>query len=248
MAVFTSFLDVLPDPNNSIGNAGQVGGTAGPGFKSVRLTSEQPVVSNRTNSGRYIARALATQRFNINITYNEMTRTEFEPIYNFLLQKQGGLKPFFVQLPQNLATQNANFATFSNTHAASPVVTATADIAAGATSFLVNIGGSWSSSSNGTPLPGDLFTTSTANSNHTKVYQVVRVETTADYLQGETQPSTSQLRLHVIPGIQKAIAQGNTSKFQFHNPKIKVIVKSKQEYSLGVNNLYQFSLNLEEVQ
>ena len=248
MAAFSTFLDVLPDPNHSIGIAGQTGGSAGPGFKSIQVSSEQPIVSNRTNSGRYLARALSTQRFNLRITYNELTREQFEPVHNFLLQKQGGLLPFFVSLPQNVNSRNSNFATFSSTNAASPVVTAVADIPAGATNFLVNLAGSWSASSNGTPMPGDMFTTITSNSNHSKTYQVVRVETSTDYLTGSTAPSSSQVRLHVVPGIQKAIASGTSSKFQFYNPKMKVIVKSKQEYSLGVDNLYKFSLSLEEVQ
>ena len=41
MAQFTSFLDILPDPNNPIGNAGQAGGTDGPGFATVKLSSNK---------------------------------------------------------------------------------------------------------------------------------------------------------------------------------------------------------------
>jgi len=79
MAVFTSFQDVLPDPNNSIGNAGQATGSAGPGFASVKVTSEQPYMSTRTNSGRLLARAQAAHKWKINIKYNPMTRAEFVP-------------------------------------------------------------------------------------------------------------------------------------------------------------------------
>ena len=49
MATFTSFLDILPDPNNPIGDAGQAlatdatpAGVAGPGFKTVKILSSQP--------------------------------------------------------------------------------------------------------------------------------------------------------------------------------------------------------------
>jgi len=36
--------------------------------------------------------------------------------------------------------------------------------------------------------------------------------------------------------------------FIFHNPLIKVIAKDSQKYSLNTNNLYNYSLSLEEVQ
>lgn len=52
-----AFQNVLPDPNNTIGDTGKatVGG-AGPGYKSVSVTSKQDVMNERTNSGRLITR------------------------------------------------------------------------------------------------------------------------------------------------------------------------------------------------
>ena len=71
MATFTSFLDVLPDPTNPIGSAGQSlstgsGGVAGPGYASVTFSSQAPIQVSRTNSGRVITRAAAGHRWNIN--------------------------------------------------------------------------------------------------------------------------------------------------------------------------------------
>ena len=43
---FSSFQNILPDPNNTIGEAGQAAGTAGPGFATVSLTSEQPTMKD----------------------------------------------------------------------------------------------------------------------------------------------------------------------------------------------------------
>ena len=110
MATFTSFLDVLPSPTQPIGTAGQSlstgsGGTNGPGYASVTFSSEAPVQMSRTNSGRVITRAIAGHKWNIEIKYNPMTRDEFEPIYSFLLEKNGRLNPFFVQLPQNMSSR-----------------------------------------------------------------------------------------------------------------------------------------------
>ena len=76
---------------------------------------------------------------------------------------------------------------------------------------------------------------------------VNRVETNADYQTGTTQPANTQVRVHFTPGLSKSIATGDD--FVFHNPLIKVIMTADiQEYSLNTNNLYSFSLSLEEVQ
>ena len=117
MATFTEFTNILPDPNNAIGESGQAGGTAGPGYSSVKLASEHQMMNTRTNSGRLISREVSGHKWNIDISYNPMTRDEFEPIYSFLLQKRGSLTPFFVSLPQYKAPRDTTFATFvaSNT-------------------------------------------------------------------------------------------------------------------------------------
>ena len=115
MAAFTNFQDVLPDPNNTIGDAGQVAGTAGPGYASVRLSSENSTMRTRTNSGRLISRAIGYHLWKISIEYNPMTREDFQRIYNFLIHKRGGLTPFFVSLPQYRIPQDSAFADFIGT-------------------------------------------------------------------------------------------------------------------------------------
>ena len=244
MASFSSFQNILPDPNNEIGDAGQVSGTAGPGFASVSISSEQKTLRDRTNSGRILARAKTGHKWNIKIKYNPMTRADFEPVYNFLLHRRGALNPFFVSLPQYRTPQDSTFATFSAT-AVNKLQSSAALVAAGATSLTMYKTG-YSYTANGTPRPGDLFTVNGANSNHKKAYMVNRVETYDDYL-GSAQPSTNQVRVHFTPGLSRSVV-GNDD-FIFHNPLIKVIMTTDiQEYSLNTNNLYSFSLSLEEVQ
>jgi len=108
-----AYQTILPDPNNPIGNAGQNTGTDGPGYRSVQLTSNSKIMKTRTNSGRVVARAVSGQHWELAISYNPLTRAEFEPIYNFLLNQRGGLKPFFVSLPQYRVPQNAVFAAYA---------------------------------------------------------------------------------------------------------------------------------------
>ena len=282
-----TYQTILPDPNNPIGSAGQNTGTAGPGYASVKLTSKSPIMKTRTNSGRLVGRAIVGHSWEIGLGYNPMTRLEFEPIYNFLLQRRGGLKPFFVSLPQYRVPQDSVFAayalanltivktnlvatdvlagnnyiiatpgntTWTNIGApastsgtpftATEVGTGTGNVqaAAGSTSLLVD----GLTASNGSPSPGDLFTITDANdANHTKTYRVTQIETNTVY--DDLQPQTTERIIHFIPGLQKATY--NNAILNFHNPLIRVTLASDvQEYSLGTNGLYTFSLKLEEAQ
>lgn len=201
--------DILPDPYHTITPAGEEGGIAGPGFASVKISSEQPIMRDRTNSGRLISRTAAYHKWSIDIGYNPMTKTEFDPVYTFLLHKQGTLKPFFVSLPQ-YRVQNIDNRTF------------TASAVAGATTISCATTGI---------VVGALFRINATDSSHTKAYMVTRVGASS---------------ITILPGLAKAVE--DNAGIQFADPTIKVIQTSDvQEYSLGTNNLYSFSLKLEEV-
>ena len=232
MAAFSSFSNRLPDPNFSIEETGKGGsGTAGPGFASVQFTSNQPVAISRTNSGRVTTRAIAGHNWKIAITYNPMTRDEFEPVYAFLQERRGRLKPFEIVLPQYNTPRN----TVTSTIAVDGAITA------GATNFMVD------GVSSGSLRPGDMFNfTDSANSNHKKVYQVTRVLTSTDYLTGNQPTDSSHRVYYVTPSIEKSVSNNSTLDY---TPTFRVMQTSDTvEYSLGTNNLYQFSLNLEEAQ
>ena len=243
MSTFSTFLDILPDPNNPIGISGQPlstgsGGTNGPGFASISFSSEAPIQISRTNSGRVLTRSIAGHKWSIQIKYNPMTRDQFEPVFSFLLEKNGRLNPFFVKLPQQANSRNAAF-----TSANSTITTATT--AAAGTGFLLQSGHSTTEATQ--PQPGDMFTITDSNDSlHTKAYRVTRVLSNATYQSGGTQPSTSQRLVYFTPHLQRAVAQGATCDY---TPLIRVMLKSDvQSYSLGTNNLFEFSLNLEEAQ
>ena len=243
MATFTSFLDILPDPNNKIGDAGQAlgSGTAGPGFASINFSSQAPTQVSRTNSGRVITRRVAGQRWDIAITYNPMTRDEFEPVYNFLLHR-GRLDPFYVQLPNQYKGRVSAFAT----HTSSNTPTAASALNQGA-QFMLQAGHSTTQTT--TPKPGDMFTiTDTTDSLHTKAYRVTRVMNNADYHSGlHSQPTTAQRLVYFSPPLQRSVSSG--AGIDYYQPLFRVILKGDVlEYSLGTNNLYQFQLNLEEAQ
>lgn len=236
MSNFNAFANRLPDPAYKITEAGDnhSSGTAGPGFASVKFTSEQPVSISRTNSGRVISRAIVGHRWKINISYNPMTREEFEPVYSFLLEKRGRLKPFFISLPQYNSPRTSTSGTISVDGA----------ITAGASNFKVDGFGSVT----GGLRPGDMFNFNSSNSNHKKAYQITRVLTNADYLTGGTQPASDERIYYVTPPIEKAVEDNATINYG-SNTLIRVVQTADvQEYNLGTNNLYEFSLSLEEAQ
>lgn len=249
MATFNNFTNILPDPTYGISYSGdssasQTGFTLGPGYASVKFKSNQPYLKHLTNSGRLIARTVAAQKWEIEITYNPMTREDFEPIYTFLLQRQGPLNPFFVSLPQYEIPKNSSFATYSQTNNLTP----DSSYAAGELIFMLEKVGYAPEGASGIPTPGDLFNIdSTTYSNHKKTYMVTRVETASTYQSGTAAPSSTQVKVHFIPSLQKSVVASD--EIIFYKPLIKVVLDSEiQEYSLNTNNLYTFSLKLQEVQ
>ena len=96
--------------------------------------------------------------------------------------------------------------------------------------------------------PGDMINFSdSGNSNHKKAYKIVRFHTNANKLASDSAlDSSDERRIYVVPPVEKDVA--NNSTLTYTNPLIRVVQTSDvQEYSLGTNNLYTFSLNLEEV-
>lgn len=234
---FSNFTDRLPDPNWTIHDSGEGHAsnyTAGPGFASVAFSSEQPVSISRTNSGRVMSRAIVGQRWKIKISYNPMTRAQFEPVYNFLLEKRGRLKPFFITLPQHTPRS-----TTSSTY------TVQSNLTAGTDNILCTV----SSDANANLKPGDMITIAdSGNSNHKKAYQIVRVNDSTNKLSSDSAlNTTTERRLYIVPPLAKAV--NSSATLSYATPLIRVVQTADvQEYSIGTNNLYEFSLNLEEAQ
>ena len=245
-----SFTDRLPDPNWTIDTTGAGHAssyTAGPGFKSIKFSSKAPIQVSRTNSGRVITRSIAGHTWKIGITYNPMTREEFEPIYSFLLQKKGRLNPFYILLPNQKESRNEDFRDHLTTQ-----------LAANA-NFAVKVDGplnagievmkqdGHNATSATQPQPGDMFTiTNPYDSLHTKAYRITRVTNNTNYLTG-SQPATDERYVYFTPNLQRATA--DNSVINYTNPLIRVILtKDIQEFSLGTNNLYTFGLQLEDAQ
>lgn len=229
---------VLPSPDYTITDAGtdDVGGTTGPGFASVRLSSNFNTMTDRTNSGRLLTRAVAYHLWNIAITYNPMTRAEFDPVYSFLMQRRGGLLPFFVELPQYRNPKSSTFSTTCNT---TTFTLGGAYRTAGSVDLTFSGNNGYSYSATNCPKPGDIFSLSaTSFTNCYKVYIVTSVT-----------GSGSTFTIKCSPGLEKdftALSAGTVTA-KFKNVKFRVVAsKDIQEYSLNTENLYSFGLELEE--
>jgi hypothetical protein len=220
------FLDTLPDPTFKMGIAGDddASGTPGPGFASVKLKSVQPMISTDVNSRRHEKDTSFYHKWEIAITYNPLTCLQFHPVYTFLALKKNTLEPFYVSLPQysgQLTTEKVSLSGYTYPKGFDAIDVEDVDTAPVTTQ------------------PGQLFT---IGSNE-KVYMTTRVETPSDFVL--TLAGGSDERLYFTPSLLEDIT--DTSLY-FLNRKIKVRqVGNTVEYALKSNNLFQFSLRLEEV-
>ena len=248
MSNFASFANVLPDPANYISDSGSAvsgdtGAVYGPGFASVKFTSNAPTMVSKTNSGRLVSRRVAGQNWKISIKYNPMTRDQFEPIYNFLLF-HGRLNPFYVRLPQ-YQTSRHSIGNSSFDYQLDNGRTISTDGVHNAGANYILTDGYGSATTTDGPRPGDMFTiTDDTDTLHTKAYRVVRVEDNTNW-HGSTQPAAGERRLWIHPNLARQTATAKVVNFA--SPQIRVIMSGDViEYNLKTDNLYTFGLNLEE--
>lgn len=242
MATFATFNNRLPDPTFLVSDAGSVeaSGSKAAGFASVSMSSNRPVQVSRTLSGRGVHSTSGSHHWEVNISYNPMKKEQFDPIMSFLEARNGRLSPFFVVLPQHSRPKNSTFAA----HVGANTIRAVGAHVADSSTLLIDTPSTFPASAS----PMDCFTiTDSTDVNHLKFYRVTRVETNALYQAGTTQPTTSQLRLHIMPPLVRPVA--DNSVINWINPQMRVFQKSEVlEYQLSTDNLYQFQLSLEEIQ
>jgi hypothetical protein len=238
------FLDILPDPNYRIDSAGfedATGGVAGPGFIKVNLSASQKKDRDFTIAGKMVNRANMYHSWLIGLNYNPLTKAQFDPVYNFLMEKKSSQKSFYVSLPQYKLPKDSDFALFVQNN--TPTVSGA--VSAGVSSFEIT-DPAWSSndySSSGLPDLGDVFNIiDPNNSAHTKTYMITRVETYDTYKNAVT---SGNIRIHFKPGLQRKITNG--ASIEFNDPLFHVYQSSDvQEHQLNAEGLYDFSVSLIE--
>ena len=211
--------NVLPDPNNNITPSGESSGTgavAGPGFSAVTLTSQQPYVMNRSNSGLAFKSINRYQKFMVDIKYNSLTKSEFNVVYPFLLQRQATLEAFFVELPQ-----------YGNSNAGTKNITLSSTVAAGSTELTLN-------NINSIAVADMFFITDPQDDVHVKTYKVTKINGTTITI---TPPLQRKLD-HTLSGTRQV--SFGTPKMRV------CVMGSDIQYSVDAKGLYSFSVKLEE--
>lgn len=241
MAAFSTFNNRLPDPTFGVNDAGAVdaAGSLGPGFMQVTVTGVQPTQLQTTISGRGVNINSGAHHWEIGINYNPIRRDQFDVVASFLESRNSRLNPFFVVLPQYSAPKDLNFATFVTNNQ----VTVTNATSAGSQYMLIGA----ATAIIGTAKPGDFFTITDPNdTNHVKVYKVTMVETPTTYYTPYTAVPAGFLRIHFNPPLTRFTSAG--SVVNFIDPAFRVIQKDDTfQYQLGVDNLYQIQLQLQEI-
>jgi hypothetical protein len=199
-----TFSNILPDPVNKITNAGvydNTTGSQGPGFASISLRSVRDTQVSRTVSGRGVTRSSGGQYWEMDINYHPMTRAQFEPVYSFLLSRNGRKDPFYIALPEYAAPRSPAFAACVTT---TPIYV-DLDTLAGSSSITIR-----HPSIAGDPSPGDLFNIQDSNNvNHTKAYRVTRVENSIIYETAGLE--ATQRRIWFTPELSKTTYKGLTA-------------------------------------
>jgi hypothetical protein len=223
MVGFTSFSDILPDPVNTMGQAGQSDPAAvAGGFASIRLRSVDSLNSITTNSGRRTTTPASYHKWTIDINYSPMTREAFQPIYTFLTFRKTIMKPFYIDLPNYNTQVNTDTTMFYDTPKGEPYAIVATTVGGTQPPQIFNIG------------------------LETKIYMVTRAETNSNFMDAYPQPGVGHERYHITPSLANDVASGTA--LNFSDPMFYVQqLGNIAEYSLGANNLYSFSLKLEEV-
>lgn len=245
MAIFSSFNNRLPDPTFAVSTAGaqDILGKKGPGFAGVTVRSVRPAQVSRTVSGRGVHRETGAQHWELNITYNPMKRDDFDVVSTFLESRNGRLRPFYVVLPQYSRPKDPTFAFY----AASNSITVYQAHSAGDSTVHMKTPTSLLAI-NAWPKPGDYFNIDDpGNVNHKKAYKVVAVENTNNRHTSTPALGSTDILVHCMPPLRRDVA--HLAVVRWINPEFRVIQKSDvMEYALDKDGLFQFSLDLEEIQ
>jgi hypothetical protein len=70
-----------------------------PEFASVGFASEQKTITSTTDSGKMFSVQVDGQRFKFSASYPPMNRSEFAPVYAFIMKQRSQKETFQIALP-----------------------------------------------------------------------------------------------------------------------------------------------------
>ena len=70
-----------------------------PEFRSLNFSSEQKTLTSTTDSGKMFSTQVDGQRFKFSATYPPMSRSDFAPVYAFIMKQRSQKETFQISLP-----------------------------------------------------------------------------------------------------------------------------------------------------
>ena len=187
-----------------------------PVFNAMNFKSEVNTLISVSDSGRRFARQIDNQRWKFTCSYKLLTRAEFAPILAFIT-KQKGQKETFTVIPPKIKD------------------------ALGSETTTISVNGSHTAGDNTIAIDG--FNADSAGSlkagdfikfaNHTKVYMVV----------ADVTPSSNAATVTIEPPLIEALANDETVTYD-DVPFTVYLESSVQQYSLGINDLYNYEFDV----
>ena len=188
-----------------------------PEFSSIGFSSEQATITSTTDSGKMFAVQIDGQRFKFSASYPPMNRSEFAPVYAFIMKQRSQKETFQIALP-DLKNAKGDVSSLISTDGNHTAGDTTIDIQ--------NI-------TNGTNLKAGDFI---KFESHTKVYLVVE-DATGDVSDTAT--------LTIEPPLREDVPNGNTIVYDGVEFTVR-LTNDVQEFNTGDLDLYRFEVDFIE--
>ena len=187
-----------------------------PVFNAMNFKSEVNTLVSVSDSGRRFARQIDNQKWKFTCSYKLLTRTEFAPILAFIT-KQRGQKETFTVIPPKIKDALGSETT---------TISVNGSHTAGDTTIAID---GFNADSAGSLKAGDFI----KFQNHSKVYMVV----------ADVTPSSNAATVTIEPPLIEALANDETVTYD-DVPFTVYLESSVQQYSLGINDLYNYDFDV----
>ena len=187
-----------------------------PVFNAMNFKDESNTLISISDSGRRFARKIDNQRWKFTCQYTNLTRAEFAPILAFITKQRGQKETFTVIPPKIKDAQGSETTTISVNGAHT----------AGDTTIAID---GFNADSAGSLKAGDFI----KFSGHTKVYMVV----------SDVTPSSNAATVTIEPPIIENLSNDETVTYD-DVPFTVYLDSSVQQYSLGINDLYNYEFDV----
>ena len=187
-----------------------------PVFNAMNFKDESNTLISISDSGRRFARKIDNQRWKFTCSYKNLTRAEFAPILAFIT-KQRGQKETFTVIPPTISDAQGSETTsiaVNGSHTAGDSTIAIDGVNA---------------DSAGSLKAGDFI----KFANHTKVYMVV----------SDVTPSSNAATVTIEPPIIEALANDEAVTYD-DVPFTVYLTGNVQQYSMGINDLYNYDFDV----